>query len=375
MPLKTNIIGGRTGNLEVDIVDGSLPDRFKPRGLITYDLPYEVEVNAPRYATNGDSGTDMAVNGTSTGASDNIHNGIDNVYWTAAATSGTWDFSSTTQANSGAQSIDATATVDGDVATLTRASSIDPATYNSLEGAIYVDSWSGSGTKEVRFQFQLAGVAVGNVVDLSGYINTSTTGSWQSFIIPLSAFALPAGNIDELTITTVDVGGGPPPNYYLDDLLLQAASAGTGPQTYTLEPDSDEILRVYGFSWTIVDAYTPNAGTGNIQSLSYNKFGDLTQLSNGVLTRRIQGGNTLFTNTANNHADIISGANAEVKEHWYDGTNVYLKTYTRFAQPVDLNGKSGDRYEFVVQDNLSGLEVFNIRADASLVTRPDMESL
>jgi hypothetical protein len=60
---------------------------------------------------------------------------------------------------------------------------------------------------------------------------------------------------------------------------------------------------------------------------------------------------------------------------WDDGVNTYLKFYTKFSAPVDLSPAGGDRYEFVVQDDMSGLISLNIRADAALLTRPDGEPL
>lgn len=66
---------------------------------------------------------------------------------------------------------------------------------------------------------------------------------------------------------------------------------------------------------------------------------------------------------------------AGLLESWDDGTNVFLKFYTKFAAPVDLSPNGNDRYEFVVQDDLSSLIEFNVRADAAIVTRPNGEAL
>lgn len=367
MSLKTNIVGAGN-NQYAHVEDGFREGRHKPRGLVTYGLNYEFEVNAPRYAVNDTYGNRMNVNGTSSGATDGIHDGIDSVLWTASALSGTWVFNSTTQAFAGTNSIDATGTVDTDQALFTRASSIDPATYNTVEGAIYIDSWSSSGTKDVTLQFRLAGAPVGNLINLSGYINTTSTGSWQVFSIPTAAFGF-SGSVDELVVTTVDIGAGPPPNYYLDALKFQATSAGTGPQTFTIEPDYDELLRCYGISWTIVDNYAPATAVGGALGLSYDKFGGLSALTNGVLTRRIQGQEVLFTNITKGNSDIITAAGGELVEFWHDGTNTYTKFYVRFGAPVDLNGRERDKFEFIVRDNLSSLITFNVRVDGVLVTK------
>ena len=70
-----------------------------------------------------------------------------------------------------------------------------------------------------------------------------------------------------------------------------------------------------------------------------------------------------------------SATNAELKTVWDDGVNTYFKFYTKFASPIDLVPDGNDRYEFVVQDDLSGVVSLTVRADGSALTRPNGESL
>jgi hypothetical protein len=244
-------------------------------------------------------------------------------------------------------------------------------TYSSLTGSIYLSAWSTSGTEPANLAFRLAGSVVSAIVNIGDYINTTVTNTWLNFVIPLADLGITSATVDELTITTVDPNAGPPPDYYLDDLKL---SAGSG-EVYTIAPTGADDLRVYGISWTLVDAGTAALVNGTVPGLSYNKFGVATKLTNGILTRRVQFGVTGFTNSTTCNADIISGANAELLAKWDDGVNTYLKFYTKFSAPVDLSPAGGDRYEFVVQDDLSGLISLNIRADAALLTRPDGEAI
>lgn len=369
MSIKANLIGGANGNLEAEVLSGLSAEVPRPSGLYVYQSPYEIEVNRQAYAINDTTGNDMAVNGAVGGATDGIHDGTDSALWTG--TGADFTFNSTAQANTGTRSIDATASSNGDTALFTRASAVSVSTYASITGFIYIDSWATTGTKDVTLQFRLSGATVSSVVNLSDFIDVTAAGSWQAFIIPLTEFGISSATVDELVITTIDIGPGQPPNYYLDDLELTEGS-GT---IFTIEPPNGKVLRVYGFSWTIVDNTTIALTNGTTTGLSYNKFGSLTELTNGVLTRRIQYGDTRFSNVVTKHSDIISGSNARLLDSWDDGTNTLLKFYTRFAAPVDLSPNGNDRYEFVVQDDLSSLIEFNIRADAALVTRPDGETL
>lgn len=373
MAIKANIIGGASGLVEADVVDGrEFEGHFKPKGLVTYNIPFFEEVNRQVYATNDTFGNKMAVDGSISGATDIVHNGTDTVVWTGSNISGTnFDFASTTVANGGTKSISAVDTVNNDTALFQRSAAISASTYVSLTGAIYISSWSTSGTKDVTIRIRLAGVDVSTPINLSDYINTESTDTWLNFIIPLNAFTVSSPTLDEITVTTVDLGAGPPPNYYLDDLTL---TAGSG-IVYTIRPTTEDVLRVYGISWTIIDAGTLALSNGTVRGLSYNKFGVASALSNGVLTRRVQFGITQFSNSTTQNSDIITGSDARLLESWDDGTNTYLKFYTKFASPVDLIPDGDDKYEFVVQDNLSGLISLTIRADAALLKRQNGDPL
>lgn len=371
MAIRANLTGGAGGLIEADVIDGT-HRHYKPRGLVTYQMPYLYETNRQVFATNEDNGNNMAVNGAISGATDSIHNGTDTVVWTGTNLSGTnFIFDSTTVAHTGTKSISAVNTVNNNVALFTRSTPLTTTTYNSLTGSIYLDSWSTSGLKGVQLAFRLAGVVVSATIELDDYINTTSTGSWLNFVIPLSSFGITGGSVDELTVTTVDVGAGPPPDYYLDDLLF---TEGAG-VVYVIEPTGENVLRVYGVSWTLVTAGTVALANGTAIGISYNKFGTLSALTNGILTRRIQFNETKFTNSTTQNSDIISGSDAELKTIWDDGVNTYMKFYTKFASPVDLVPVGNDRYEFVVQDDLSSVVALTVRADASVLTRPDGESL
>ena len=168
MSAKFEITGGGR-NKTASVVQGGTPNRDRPTGLVVYSDDYEVRNYEGIFATDIDGNTNLAIDGTAYPAQeDNIHNGIDNAYWTASATSGTWTFNSATQAHTGTNSISGTATVNGNVARFDRASSIDPTDYIRLEGWIYISSaGTGGGTKALNVQlYNSSNVALNGAVNI-----------------------------------------------------------------------------------------------------------------------------------------------------------------------------------------------------------------
>lgn len=347
-----------------------------PAGLMTYTSPYRQERNRPITARSDAGSTDMAINGSTAGGSpDSVHDGTDSTLWTGSNLTGTnFVFDSTAQAQAGTKSIDGTATVNNDQALLTRSSAINFTDYSAFTGFAYVDSWPIAGTKEVTFQFRLAGTLLGVPVNLSEYINTGTQNAWQSFTIPMTEFALTGTQIDELVITTVDIGGGQAPNYYLDTFVL-ASAAGGSPVTFVVEPRNGETMLVTGFVYNMVFPWDPTAtvagATENFvanQYLTYNKFAHLTELTNGLSVRRIQNDVAEFTNQVKNNWDLLKATNHVIDVFYSDGTNTMMKITTHFEAPVELRSSSNDRYEFIVNDDLSTLVHFEIRGRAMTIS-------
>lgn len=375
--------------LKIEIADGNGGKRAEvrrretpghqhkhPAGLMVYTDAYRGESNRPITAVSPEGSTDMAINGSTAGGTpDRMHDGTDTALWTGSNLVGTdFVFSSTDQAQTGTRSIDASATVNNDAALLTRSSAIPHADYSALTGYIYVDSWPSAGTKEVQINFRLGGTTVGVPINMSDFISTGTQNAWQAFTIPMTEFALTGTNIDEFVITTIDIGGGQAPNYYLDELIL-ASTAGGSPVTYTVSPRDGEIILVNGFVYTFVFPWDPTAtvagATENFTAheyLTYNKFCHLTELTSGITVRRIQGGETGFSNQVKNNWDLIKATNHKIETFASDGTNTIMKIVTHFEGPVELDAHKSDKYEFTINDDLSSLVHFEIRGRAVTIT-------
>jgi hypothetical protein len=375
--IKTEIAdgnGGLTAQVRQRTEEGH--QHKHPAGLMTYTEPYALEINRPLIAVDANGSSAMNVNGSTAGGSpDRVHDGIDSVLWTGTNLSGSgFVFNSTTVAQTGTNSVDATGSVNNDQALFTRSSAITHADYSAFTGFIYITSWPTAGTKNVRVRFRLAGSDIGNEIDISTYIDPTTFDTWQSFTIPMTEFALAGTTTDEIVITTVDIGGGQPPNYYLDELVL-ASTAGGVPVKYTIAPRAGEIINIWGFSYMMVFPWTQIATVagatenfGAMPYLSYDKFGHLTRLTNGLTVQRIQKDVAGFAIQFRDNYDILSGTTQRIDTMLSDGTNTFLKISADFTAKVELDSHTNDRYEFTVNDNLSTFLKFQIRARAATVT-------
>jgi hypothetical protein len=380
--IKTNIFGGLSDKSAEIVQRTVIGQHLHPAGLSVYTQPYSFETNRAFNAVDSSGSTAMNVNGSSAGGTpDPIHDGIDSVLWTGSNLNGSsFVFDSTAQAAAGTRSIDGTATVNNDQALLTRSAPVNIVSYTGITGSIYVNSWPATGTKEVRLKFRLAGVDIGLEVDISSFIDITNQNTWQTFIIPFTGnFNLSGSQLDELVITTIDVGGGQAPNYYLDSLALTSA-AGGAPRIFRLEPRRDELIYVKGIEFVFVFPFDPVAtvagATENFtaQYLTYNKFLHLAELANGLIVRRVQNERTLFSSITKNNFDLFNATNRQIDLFVSDNTNTILKVSSEFTGIVEIDSTSNDRYEFVVQDDLSSLVEFRIRAKATTVaeSRPEI---
>ena len=327
-------------------------------GLLTYTLPRFEEEGGLGLFSNPTLGIEMNVDGSSTPSlTENIHDGTDTVYWTASALNGTWDFASTAQAHAGTKSIDATATLDNNQARLDKGSTLDLTPYETLTGWIYISSWPSSGTKEVLLQFEDASqVLLGNTVDIGQYVNQSTTGAWQKFIIPLADIGVVGNTIQSILITTVDIGGGQPPDYYLDDIALTDATAGI---SFTLEPDLGDILHVTRVRVLIEDVYAATSSTGG-HPFSMSGFLGVGPLTNGILFSQFSDGKVIFSFTSNDLRDALRSPNAQEITSGSDGTNTWVAYdfVIEAGEGIALDSSTRDKLVVTIRDDLTGLVSF-----------------
>jgi hypothetical protein len=350
MGLETKIIDGEGSKKRV----GSKTTKEFGTGLKVYTFEGNPLGFQSATFTNDTYGAALNQDASVGGTPDQVHNGIDSVLWTAAATVGSWAFNETAQAHTGTKSIDATGTVNNDLATISKGSSMTIANYQALTGWIYITSWSTSGTKDVQIEgYNSATVSVeGTTINLSSYIDTTLFNTWQKFTIPFVDFAFTSSTLDAIRIRTIDVGAGAPPNYYLDDIQFEETG---GPIIFTVGPQPGEKWRITNLSYILADAYAGTVTNGTMPSIPYTGFLGVSSLTNGTTIRRIQFGETQFSNTTTDFIDYISTAAPKKVISGSDGTNTWVRLEATFENPIIFDGGKSDRYELIINDDLSGL--------------------
>jgi len=341
------------------------------RGLVVYQERLKTFENDVRFFLNDTYGADLNQNVTTSGTSVGIHDGIDHAWWTAAALSGTWVFNSATQKYDGAASIDASATVSGNVATFTPGAGSQNLTgYSSIEGYIYLSAWDQRALREIRLYGWNITTAtiVGVVVNIGDYIDINSLGSWQKFLIPLNDMGLSGQTINQLRLQTYSAGGkGGPPDYYIDLLFINEIGS---PLEYYVEPVKGTWLHVDSFNISFADAYSATVASGTMPCIPYDGFFGVSGLSSGVTYRRIKDGAVKSSATIKKTIDLTNYSNAQVTGYGSDGTNSWASILIKFSEPIVLKPENNDKMVLTISEDLSGLLYFRVAAACKVEERP-----
>lgn len=172
----------------------------------------------------------------------------ENVEWTTATSGGTIDPNSTSGPRTGSKCILGTAVVAGDYVQFTVAA-FDVTVKNSV--VLYIKptaAWPNA--KGLRLWWFNGSTQKGNTVTISNNsygFNSQNTGNYMQIVVPLSAFALPAGTLVTRLRVSV-VGGGASVGFRMDDIQLQAGLSTV---------DLSDVVRWRG-TWASTTAYNKN---------------------------------------------------------------------------------------------------------------------
>ena len=346
--VKVVISDGQGKNGSVSVVK----PRGLPSGAVVYTEPYRDLIGQTKAMVNTTYGADFNQSVGFGGTPDGIHDGTDSVLWTGSALSGSWTFDSTAQAYAGTKSIDGTAATNNSEAQLERGSAIAGSSYVALTGAVYVLDWSTQGSvKEIEFRCRLAGVDVGNSIQLRDYIDETTFGSWQTFTIPIEDFGLGTDNIDQLIITALDNGAGSAPSLYYDALQWEETGAA---EVWSVEPDTQSIYRISELNITIADAYVSTLTDGTHQKLPYDTLLGVSALSTGMNFKLTTDNIVRFSGNFRQHIDFMNFPAMKVQSGG-DGTNTWCTYTVRFDPHFILDSRTKDKFELTLSEDLSGL--------------------
>jgi len=317
-------------------------------GLVAYTHSLETGTPLLKFFADETGSINQNINASGAGTLLSVHNGGDSSLWTANSEAGTWDFASTTQANTGTQSIEL-GSRNGDTASFTWPSPGDLLVggYSSFRGFIFVTSWPNSGNKDVTLQLHLNGASVGVAVNLSAYIDTSLQDTWQLFEIPLVEFQTVSSVFDAVWVSMVDAGQGAAPSGFLDDIAFVQAGTG-GLATFKIQPPLDEVWVINRIKWTALAVSS---------AIKPSEFFGIPGLTNGYQLAFKNKKGTLASYTAQNFFDIARFANTTIDI--ISGTNSIFEVYFDIAGELQtLDGAREQSIELIVRDDLSGMTEF-----------------
>ena len=335
--------------------------RDKRAALLVATRPEFEYQNVGKLFVDENGSPDLAVDASLGGTPDVIY--TDAASWTGSALSGTWDAASTTFAQEGTQSLDATSTGNEDEYQFERSTSISAASYKAISGYIYITRWD-LDNNSVSLRLREAGVDNGTTVFIEDYVSETTLDTWQKFVIPLSAFGV-LGDFDQLVIQTLRTSGRPP-NYYLDNLNVEQS----GTKVFTLSPDKDKTFEynsiqvTFGFSsdtYATVAGSTENATTAI--GLDPAKFANITTPAGfvGVVFIEKFLGETRFASIFRNNGDIIASTfNRSIAITAPDGSSTVIKFIVDFTEYNVIDANRKDELSLILSDDFSSLDKFQI---------------
>lgn len=347
MPQKTFIYGPQhTSPIE------SHEDDLGVVGQVVYSEPRREWIQRTLLFLSEDGSRDMNVDGTAGGTPEQIHNGIDTTLWTAAASVGSWDFSSSVEAQSGSFSIRAWGMSDLDRATISKGSDVDFGDFAALSGWIFLSRIS-SINNQIRAWFHDDGGLIGSSVNLLAYINSSTLGVWQKFIIPKVDLGIEGGNVDELIIE-VGVTTGQTPRFYLDNIQIEE-TAGVA---FSASPAQGKVFEYQRLELYFEDAVSTILTAGTMPSLSLDKILGITPTV-GFNLQRFRKGSPELSLLFKTLSDLLS-LTFRVVDNGSDGTNTFLKLEAELTTESRLTASLADKVVININDDYTGL--LNFRA-------------
>lgn len=272
--------------------------------------------------------------------------------WTGTANQGTWNF-----ADSGKTTI--TSALNNDSATFDDAGTIDMSGYTAISGLVDLDTYNAA-QNTIVIQFGLAGIALGNSVDLDDYINVSDF-SEQAFAIPKEDLGINELVVDEMSITVLR-SGGTKPTIKFDNIQIEETGTPAVFKVSAAENQSD--LHVKKVRFLIADAHT-GIVTGStttyptMPGIAYDKILGLSALTIGIVVQIVLDGVITTAVSIKQMSDMI-GIGADVVTLTSDGTNTFMVLELEFSETIVLKrGQENTSFiSLTINDDLSGLLLF-----------------
>lgn len=348
---------------EVDNNDGR-----EQAGLVVATRPLKEFTNVGGFFLNDEFGFNMNQDASSGGTPDNIHNGVDNTYWTGSSITGSSiTFNSTTRPDTGTNSVYHDRPVLNELWQYAKGSDVTMSTYTSLVMRVNIDSGWTAGDELQMFWYDSAGaVQVGDAVQLEDYIDINSNDVWQTATIPLSAFGVASSStiVDALRFQCTGTDG-TRPRYYIDNMLLQETGEAI---VFTVEPESETYVYIDSIKISMAATYDPTLANSAVPKLPYDSFLGVT-LTNGILYQRSNIFGIDFAFPIRNMMDIVQFSNTEIASGT-DGTTTWLTLDSQIAEPFQLKAIDKDQLTYTITEDLSVFDHFRVSYSGRVEKRP-----
>jgi len=358
MPVHSIIKDAATNmTAQVDSPDG------EKSGVVVVTRPLKTLTSTIKFFSNDTYGIDMAQDGSLGGADENVHDGLDNVYWTASSIIGIkFDFNDNTVFHDTANSVSSTNAAVNATMQFAKGGNLDVSGYVAIEFWIYVASNWSAGDSISIYGFDIGVGQVGNAVYLEDYFTYGVFGTWHKVTIPLVDMGLATGIIDALriSIVTKEVQS---PTFYIDELKFKQTGDSV---VFTVKPDIGTWLHVKSIMVTIVDDLTgivivpSDAHNATMPGLAYDRMLGANALASGLTYQRIQAGETVAAYTSHQLSDWMQFPNARLEAAVSDGANTMVNINTAFSTPEILRAEDDDVLRMLVQDDLTGITMIRM---------------
>lgn len=330
-------------------------------------IPRRTFNNVVKPFLNPTYGEEMAQSAGPSGSPTPVHNGGDDVLWTAsviATIDPDFDFESTDYAHTGTQSIDCTDAEVNDIFQLQDPSgSHSLSQFDSLTGWVYITgNWTpGSDGCGLYLWDTTTGLQSSpNTVNIDNYINAAILNTWQQFVIPVEDFGV--SNTFNAVRGIIIREDGFWPDFYLDDIQFETTD-GVGTLKYTVKPDPGTWLYVHRFNIFMADAYDSTITNGTMPGIPYDALLGVPALDSGIVYQRIQDDEIQASSSIKQFSDILTtSSNPEINGYGYDGTNTWVSISILFTEEVVLKYELRDEMRLTISENLSGLLTFKVNA-------------
>jgi hypothetical protein len=255
-----------------------------------------------------------------------------------------------------AQSLDGSATSNGNEALLEDGTSIDMSNFSAITFSILLDKWSDIQNNEIELRARLSGVDVGIPLNVSTEIDTANLGVWQEVAVSKSVMGLNSQTIDEFVIKTIANTGEPnAPDYYIDKFQIEETGS---PVTFTVEPPP-------GFQFHYQRQEVIFEITSAKTVLAPNEFITLPRLPIGIISILTKDNVQAVSTSIRDNYDLIAVGGGSFQQIYADGSAVWGKIIYEVGLgsengAVILRSSRGDRADIRINDDMSGLDRFRV---------------